>query len=187
MGDEVAVRVEFFGDNVEGLKKLNPLTGEIIETIEEINIFPASHYVTPKEMMDKAILAIHDELVEQEGIFLKEEKLLEAQRIRQRTEFDLEMMRETGTCAGIENYSRFLTGRVAGERPYCLFDYLPDDALLVIDESHVAVPQIGGMFGGDRSRKEPLVKYGFRLPSAFDNRPLRYLTNGTRLEGKPFI
>ncbi len=137
-------------------------------------MFPASHYVTPQQQMDRALVAIEAELEERVALLEARGRLLEAQRLRQRTNFDMEMMRETGTCAGIENYSRHLTNRAEGQRPFCLLDFLPDDALIIVDESHVAVPQIDGMYKGDRARKIPLVEYGFRLPSALDNRPLTF-------------
>jgi excinuclease ABC subunit B len=172
--EEVASRIFFFGDEVERIVDFDPLTGEILAERPQLDVFPASHYVTPKDKLDRALLAIEDELEHRLGELDVQGKLLEAQRLRQRTMFDLEMMRETGTCAGIENYSRHLTGRQEGERPFTLMDFLPEDTLIVVDESHVAVPQIGGMFGGDRSRKLPLVEYGFRLPSALDNRPLTF-------------
>jgi len=172
--EEVASRVEFFGDEVERIVDFDPLTGEILGAREELAIFPASHYVTPKDKLERALRAIEAELDARVHELELQGKLLEAQRLRQRTMFDLEMMRETGTCAGIENYSRHLTGRQEGERPFTLMDFLPQDTLIVVDESHVAVPQIGAMYGGDRSRKLPLVEYGFRLPSALDNRPLTF-------------
>ncbi|MGA7361776.1 MAG: excinuclease ABC subunit UvrB [Candidatus Dormiibacterota bacterium] len=172
--EEIASRIEFFGDVVERIVDFDPLTGEILGEKDELTIFPASHYVTPRDKLAQAITLIEEEL-EWRGAELDQQgKLLEAQRLRQRTMFDLEMLRETGTCAGVENYSRHLSGRREGERPFTLMDYLPQDTLIVVDESHVAVPQIGGMFGGDRSRKIPLVEYGFRLPSALDNRPLTF-------------
>jgi excinuclease ABC subunit B len=172
--EEVATRLEFFGDEIESIKEFDPLTGEILTQREEFTVFPASHYVTPQEQMKTALERIRDELAERVADLETRGRLLEAQRLLQRTNFDMEMMQETGTCAGIENYSRHLSGRAEGERPFCLLDFLPDDALIVVDESHVAVPQIGGMYGGDRSRKIPLVEYGFRLPSALDNRPLTF-------------
>ncbi len=172
--EELAVRVQFFGDEIERIQQLDPLTGEILGDLRELKIFPATHYVTPREKLLQALDAIAAELEEQVAFFERQGKLLEAQRLRQRTQFDMEMMRETGTCAGIENYSRHLTGRAPGEQPHCLMDFLPADALVIVDESHVAIPQIGGMYGGDRSRKIPLVEYGFRLPSALDNRPLTF-------------
>jgi len=172
--EELATRIEFFGDEVESIKEFDPLTGEILAAREEFTVFPASHYVTPREQMVNALELIDQELTERVEWLERHGRLLEAQRLKQRTTFDMEMMRETGSCAGIENYSRHLTGRAEGERPFCLLDFMPDDALVVVDESHVAVPQIGGMYGGDRSRKIPLVEYGFRLPSALDNRPLTF-------------
>ncbi|MHB1502258.1 MAG: excinuclease ABC subunit UvrB [Candidatus Dormibacteria bacterium] len=172
--EEVASRIFFFGDEVERIVDFDPLTGEILAERGQLDVFPASHYVTPKDKLDRALRAIEDELEQRLRELEVEGKLLEAQRLRQRTLFDLEMMRETGSCAGIENYSRHLTGRQEGERPFTLMDFLPEGTLIVVDESHVAVPQIGGMYGGDRSRKLPLVEYGFRLPSALDNRPLTF-------------
>ena len=172
--EELAVRVELFGDRVEAIREFDPLTGEILARRDSVAIFPASHYVTPAEQMTVALQKIDAELEERATLLEGRGRLLEAQRLRQRTSFDMEMMRETGTCAGIENYSRHLTGREEGQRPYCLLDFLPDDAMVVVDESHVAVPQIDGMAKGDRARKIPLVEYGFRLPSALDNRPLTF-------------
>jgi excinuclease ABC subunit B len=172
--EEIATRVEFFGDVVERIVDFDPLTGEILAKRESLTVFPASHYVTPKDKLTQAISAIEEELEWRGAELERQDKLLEAQRLRQRTMFDLEMLRETGTCAGVENYSRHLGGRREGEKPFTLMDYLPQDTLIVVDESHVAVPQIGGMYGGDRSRKIPLVEYGFRLPSALDNRPLTF-------------
>jgi excinuclease ABC subunit B len=172
--EELASRIEFFGDVVERIVDFDPLTGELLNDRKELTVFPASHYVTPRDKLAQAIALIEEEL-EWRGAELDHQgKLLEAQRLRQRTMFDLEMLRETGSCAGVENYSRHLSGRREGERPFTLMDYLPRDTLIVVDESHVAVPQIGGMYGGDRSRKIPLVEYGFRLPSALDNRPLTF-------------
>ena len=172
--EEVATRIELFGDEVEAIREFDPLTGEILSVREEFQVFPATQYVTPREQLEMAIVRIEEELKERVAELESRGRLLEAQRLLQRTNFDLEMIRETGSCAGIENYSRHLSGRAEGERPFCLLDYLPEDALVIVDESHVAVPQIGGMFGGDRSRKIPLVEYGFRLPSALDNRPLTF-------------
>jgi excinuclease ABC subunit B len=172
--EEFALRIEFFGDEIEGLSTLHPLTGEVLRTDDELYVFPASHYVTGPERMEKAIAGIETELEERLAEFDREGKLLEAQRLRMRTTYDIEMMRQVGTCAGIENYSRHLDGRAAGTPPHCLLDYFPDDFLLVIDESHVTVPQIGAMHEGDASRKRTLVEHGFRLPSAMDNRPLRF-------------
>ncbi len=169
-----AVRVELFDDEIENLSLFDPLTGEVIRRMPRLTIYPSTHYVTPKERIHRAVDEIRDEL---RGRLLELQaagKLVEAQRLQQRTTFDLEMMNEVGYCAGIENYSRYLSGRAPGEPPPCLFDYLPADALLVIDESHQTIPQLGAMYKGDRSRKETLVEYGFRLPSALDNRPLRF-------------
>ncbi|MBV8444357.1 MAG: excinuclease ABC subunit UvrB, partial [Candidatus Dormibacteraeota bacterium] len=172
--EELATRIELYGDTVEAIKEFDPLTGEILANREELTVFPASHYVTPAQEMERALEAIERELEERVTQLEQRGRLLEAQRLRQRTQFDMEMMRETGTCAGIENYSRHLTGRAEGQRPFCLLDFLPDDTLIIVDESHVAVPQIDGMYKGDRARKIPLVEYGFRLPSAIDNRPLTF-------------
>jgi excinuclease ABC subunit B len=169
-----AVRIELFDDEIESLSWFDPLTGEVLRRVPRLTVYPSSHYVTPKERVDHAVEQIREELRERLLELRGLGKLLEAQRLEQRTTYDLEMMMEVGYCAGIENYSRYLSGRAAGEPPPCLFDYLPKGALLVVDESHVTVPQIGGMYRGDRSRKETLVEYGFRLPSALDNRPLRF-------------
>ena len=171
---DTAVRVELFGDEVEGLWEIDPLKGERMQGLYRVPIYPANHYVTPHERLELAYGAIVQELDERVAVFEKERKLLEAQRLKQRTLFDLEMMREIGTCKGIENYSRHLSGRAAGEPPPTLMDYLPKDALVIIDESHQTIPQIRGMYHGDRSRKGTLVEYGFRLPSALDNRPLTF-------------
>ncbi|MDQ6742827.1 MAG: excinuclease ABC subunit UvrB [Candidatus Dormibacteraeota bacterium] len=172
--EEKVYRVEFFGDEIDRVLELDGVTGEILGSRLELKIFPASHYITPHAKMELALRDIEAELEERVRWFEEHGRLLEAQRLRQRTMFDMEMMRETGTCAGIENYSRHLTRRQPGEAPYTLLDFLPDDALIFVDESHVAIPQVGGMLGGDRSRKAALVEYGFRLPSAFDNRPLSF-------------
>ena len=172
--DRDAIRVELFDDEIEELSFFDPLTGEVIRKVPRITIFPKSHYVTPRETIDNAVGEIREELNERLRQLKEANKLVEAQRLEQRTRFDLEMIRELGYCNGIENYSRYLSGRAPGEAPPTLYDYLPEDALLVIDESHVGVPQIGAMYKGDRSRKETLVEYGFRLPSALDNRPLRF-------------
>lgn len=171
---EMVLRVEFFGDEIERITEVDYLTGEVIGTRNHIAIFPASHYATTKPKMDKAIVTIEKELDERIEQFKMEGKLLEAQRIEQRTRYDLEMMSELGFCQGIENYSRHISGREPGSSPFTLIDYFPDDFLLFIDESHVTVSQVGAMYNGDRSRKESLVNYGFRLPSAFDNRPLKF-------------
>src|SRR5437763_3772363 len=170
--EEKVYRIEFFGDEIERIVELDSVTGEILRARDEVKIFPASPYITPRRQPELAVRDIEEELEERCKWFDDHGRLLESQRLRQRTNFDLEMLRETGTCAGIENYSRHLTRRQPGEAPFTLMDFLPDDALVFIDESHVAVPQVGGMLGGDRSRKAALVEYGFRLPSAFDNRPL---------------
>lgn len=172
--DDVALRIEFFGDEIERLSEVDPLTGEVRHQLTGATIFPAKQFVTPYEKLQWAMRAIRDEMDERVAWFEKEGKLLEAQRIKMRTDFDLEMMQEMGFCSGIENYSRHLSGRPPGSRPYTLMDFLPKDALVVIDESHATVPQIGGMYAGDRSRKQVLVDYGFRLPSALDNRPLNF-------------
>ena len=173
-GAESAVRVELFGDEVESIKEMNPITGEIIGLRNHIAVYPASHYVTSPEKMEKAIETIDAELIERVQWFKDRGKLLEAQRIEQRTRYDLEMLREVGSCKGIENYSRHLNGVPAGTRPYTLIDYFPEDFLIIIDESHVMLPQLRAMYAGDRSRKSSLVDYGFRLPSALDNRPLKF-------------
>ncbi len=173
-GAESAVRVELFGDEIESIKEINPVTGEITGIREHIAIYPASHYVTSPENMEKAIKTIDEELTERVQWFKDRGKLLEAQRVEQRTRYDLEMLREVGTCKGIENYSRHLNGLGAGTRPYTLIDYFPKDFLIMIDESHVMLPQLRAMYEGDRSRKSSLVDYGFRLPSALDNRPLKF-------------
>ncbi|MGN1166047.1 MAG: excinuclease ABC subunit UvrB, partial [Lachnospiraceae bacterium] len=172
--EKVAYRVEFFGDEVDRITEIDVLTGEIIDEIGHVAIFPASHYVVSKERMEVAIRAIEEELEEQIRYFKGEGKLLEAQRISERTNFDIEMMRETGFCSGIENYSRHLTGLEPGQSPHTLIDYFPDDFIMMIDESHMTIPQVGGMYHGDQSRKSTLVEYGFRLPSAKDNRPLSF-------------
>ena len=173
-GAESAVRVELFGDEVESIKEMNPVTGEITGLREHIAIYPASHYVTSPEKMENALCTIDEELAERVQWFKDRGKLLEAQRIEQRTRYDLEMLREIGTCKGIENYSRHLNGLPPGTRPYTLIDYFPKDFLIMIDESHVMLPQLRAMYEGDRSRKSSLVEYGFRLPSALDNRPLKF-------------
>ncbi|MGE9883063.1 excinuclease ABC subunit UvrB [Blautia obeum] len=172
--EEYVIRIEFFGDEIDRITEVDVLTGEIKNELSHIAIFPASHYVVSKENMERAIQGIEEELEEQIRFFKSEGKLLEAQRISERTNFDIEMMRETGFCSGIENYSRHLTGLAPGQPPHTLIDYFPDDFIMMIDESHKTVPQIGGMFHGDQSRKSTLVEYGFRLPSAKDNRPLNF-------------
>ena len=172
--EKEAVRIALFDDEIEDISIFDPLTGEILNRLPRYTIFPKSHYVTPRERVVRVLDEIKDEMVERVKDLTTANKLVEAQRLEQRTRFDLEMIQELGYCSGIENYSRYLSGRGPGEPPPTLFDYLPDDALLILDESHVTVPQIGAMFKGDRSRKETLVGYGFRLPSALDNRPLRF-------------
>jgi len=171
---ERAVRIEFFGDEVESVAEIDPLRGKVVSRPRRVMIYPASHYVATEEVLVRAIAGIRDELRERVASFQKQGKLLEAQRLEQRTRYDLEMLQEMGFCHGVENYSRWLDGRAPGETPYTLYDYFPKDLLVVLDESHISVPQIGAMFRGDRARKETLVEYGFRLPSALDNRPLRF-------------
>lgn len=172
--EDVAVRVEFFGDEIERMTDIDPLTGEVLNKRQRLDIYPAKHWVTTQERLNHAIQLIEQELEERLALLETEGKILEAARLKQRTNFDIEMLRETGICSGIENYSRHLAGRDAGDPPWTLLDYLPDDYLLVVDESHVSLPQVRGMFAGDRSRKQVLVDYGFRLPSALDNRPLTF-------------
>ncbi|HWQ80164.1 MAG TPA: excinuclease ABC subunit UvrB [Anaerovoracaceae bacterium] len=173
-GADHAIRVELFGDEIEYLKEINPVTGEIVGIRNHVSIFPASHYVASKEKMEHAVLTIEEELEQRIKWFKDRGKLIEAQRIEQRTRYDLELLREVGSCKGIENYSRHINGLAAGSRPYTLIDYFPEDFLIIIDESHVMLPQLRGMYAGDRSRKTSLVEYGFRLPSALDNRPLEF-------------
>ena len=172
--EDVAVRIEFFGDEIERMTDIDPLTGEILGKRQRLDVYPAKHWVTTRERLNHAIELIEQELAERLAVLEAEGKLLEAARLKQRTNFDIEMLRETGFCSGVENYSRHLAGRGTGEQPWTLLDYMPDDYLLVVDESHVALPQVRGMFAGDRSRKQVLVDYGFRLPSAIDNRPLTF-------------
>jgi excinuclease ABC subunit B len=172
--EELAYRIEFFGDEVERIIKINPLTGEILDALESYTIFPGSHYVTPRQKLESALEKIELELDQRLKQFKKEHKLLEAQRLAQRTRFDIEMLQETGFVKGIENYSRYLTNREAGDQPATLLDYFPEDFMMFIDESHMTIPQVRGMYNGDRARKEVLVDYGFRLPSALDNRPLTF-------------
>jgi excinuclease ABC subunit B len=172
--EEIAVRVEFFGDEVERIVEMDPLTGELLKEVESVDIFPAKHFVTSEEKLKLAIESIKQELQEQLHLLRKQDKLLEAARLETRTNYDIEMLREAGYCAGVENYSRHLAQRAAGSAPWTLLDYFPEDYLLFIDESHMSLPQIRGMYHGDRSRKETLVEYGFRLPSALDNRPLNF-------------
>ena len=184
---DTAIRVEFFGDEIDRISEIDMLTGEIKNILNHIAIFPSSHYVVPKERMEKAIKNIEIELEEQVKYFKEEGKLLEAQRIAERTNFDIEMMRETGFCSGIENYSRHLAGLAPGQPPNTLMDYFPDDFIIMIDESHKTVPQIGGMYHGDQSRKRTLVEYGFRLPSALDNRPLSFEEFENKIDQVMFV
>lgn len=184
---ENAIRVEFFGDEIDRISEINALTGQVKNVLSHVAIYPASHYVVAPEKLEKAISEILAEMEEQVKKFEKEGKFLEAQRIRQRTEYDMEMLRETGFCKGIENYSRVMSGRKAGTAPFTLLDYFPDDFVLFVDESHVTLPQVRGMYGGDRSRKESLVNYGFRLPSAFDNRPLTFDEFYKKIGQKVFV
>ena len=172
--NEKAIRIEFWGDEIDKITEINPLTGKPIAVRNHVMIFPNSHYVTTSDKMERALVTIEEEMKERVEYFKSQGKLIEAQRIEERTNFDMEMMRETGFCQGIENYSRHISGREAGSPPYTLFDYFPKDFLLLIDESHATIPQVRAMYNGDRARKESLVKYGFRLPSAFDNRPLTF-------------
>jgi len=185
--EELAVRVEFFGDEIERIQQVDPLTGEIISLRDAVDIYPARHFITTQEKLQKAVVAIEEELEVRLRELNDAGKILEAARLKQRTNFDLEMMRETGICSGIENYSRHLSGRDAGSRPWTLLDYFPDDFLLLVDESHQAVPQVHGMYGGDRSRKEVLVDFGFRLPSALDNRPLRFAEFEDTIKNAVFV
>lgn len=182
-----AVRIEFFGDEVERITEINVLTGEIIGTMSHLAIYPNSHYVTTDEKMKRAIAEIRREMEEREAEFTAENKLVEAQRIHQRTSYDIEMLEEIGFCQGIENYSRIISGREPGSAPYTLMDYFPDDFLLIIDESHVTLPQVRGMYNGDRARKTSLVEYGFRLPSAYDNRPLNFEEFEKRINQAVFV
>ena len=184
---DTAVRVEFFGDEIDRISEIDVLTGEIKCQRSHISIFPASHYVVPAEQIQRAAVAIEEELKERVEYFKSEDKLLEAQRISERTNFDIEMMKETGFCSGIENYSRHLSGLKPGQPPYTLLDYFGDDFLLIIDESHITVPQVGGMYAGDQSRKQTLVDYGFRLPSAKDNRPLSFEEFESKLDQVMFV
>ena len=184
---ESAIRVEFWGDEIEKISEINPLTGKAIGTRQHVMIFPNSHYVTSSEKMERAIKTIEQEMEERVDYFKSQNKLIEAQRIQERTNFDIEMMKETGFCQGIENYSRHISGRKAGSPPFTLFDYFPDDFLLLIDESHATIPQVRAMYNGDRARKDSLVKYGFRLPSAYDNRPLTFNEFEERINQAIFV
>jgi excinuclease ABC subunit B len=185
--EQLAIRIEFFGDTVERIVELDPLTGEIVASRDSVEIFPARHFVTTEEKLNRAMVGIEEELRDQLATLKAEGKLLEAARLEQRTLFDLEMMRETGFCAGVENYARHLSGREPGSRPWTLLDYFPDDYLMFVDESHVSIPQVQGMYYGDRSRKEVLVEYGFRLPSALDNRPLTFQEFEQRINQVVFV
>ncbi len=187
MYEELAIRIEMFGDEIEALYSLHPLTGEIVRKLDNVAVFPGSHYVAANDVMQRAIGTIQVELGERLEELEREGKLLEAQRLRMRTSFDLEMMEQIGFCSGIENYSRHIDGRMPGEAPHCLLDYFPDDFLVVIDESHVTVPQIGAMYEGDASRKRTLVEHGFRLPSALDNRPLKFDEFSNRVGQKVYL
>ena len=184
---ESAIRAEFWGDEIEKISEINPVTGKSIGTRQHVMIFPNSHYVTSKDKMERALKTIEEEMNERVEYFKSQNKLIEAQRIQERTNFDMEMMKETGFCQGIENYSRHISGREPGSAPYTLFDYFPDDFLLLIDESHATIPQVRAMYNGDRARKDSLVKYGFRLPSAYDNRPLTFNEFEDRINQVVFV
>ncbi|CDA91015.1 uvrABC system protein B [Ruminococcus sp. CAG:563] len=185
--NENAFRIEFFGDEIDRISEINALTGQVKNVLSHVAIYPASHYVVSPEKMEKAITQIYSEMEEQVKVFQSEGKLIEAQRIKQRTEYDIEMLRETGFCKGIENYSAIMSGRKPGEPPFTLLDYFPDDFMLFVDESHVTLPQVRGMYGGDRSRKESLINFGFRLPSAYDNRPLTFDEFYNKIGQKIFV
>jgi excinuclease ABC subunit B len=182
-----AVRIEFFGDDIDAIHEFDALTGKVLRRIERFGLYPNSHWITPRPRLERAFSSINEELEERIDFFLQQKKPLEAQRIEQRTRFDLEMLREFGYCHGIENYSRHLSGRAPGEPPFCLIDYFPEDFLIIIDESHATIPQTGGMYEGDRSRKQTLVDYGFRLPSALDNRPLKFEEYENRINQAIYI
>ena len=184
---ESAIRAEFWGDEIEKISEINPVTGKSIGIRQRVMIFPNSHYVTSKDKMEKALKTIEEEMNERVAYFKSQNKLIEAQRIQERTNFDMEMMKETGFCQGIENYSRHISGREPGSAPFTLFDYFPDDFLLLIDESHATIPQVRAMYNGDRARKDSLVKYGFRLPSAYDNRPLTFNEFEDRINQVVFV
>ena len=185
--EESAIRVEFWGDEVEKINEINPLTGKAVALREHVMIYPNSHYVTSKDKLERALVTIEEEMEERVKYFTENKKLIEAQRIEERTNFDIEMLKETGFCQGIENYSRHISGREPGSPPYTLFDYFPKDFLLMIDESHATIPQVRAMYNGDRARKESLVEYGFRLPSAFDNRPLTFKEFEERINQAVFV
>ena len=184
---ETAIRIEFWGDEIDKINEINPLTGKVIASRNHVMIFPNSHYVTTSEKMERALITIEKEKEERVKYFKENNKLIEAQRIEERTNFDMEMMKETGFCQGIENYSRHISGREEGSPPFTLFDYFPKDFLLLIDESHATIPQVRAMYNGDRARKESLVNYGFRLPSAFDNRPLKFEEFEERINQVVFV
>lgn len=185
--NENAFRIEFFGDEIDRISEINALTGQVKNVLSHVAIYPASHYVVSPEKMEKAITQIYSEMEEQVKVFQSEGKLIEAQRIKQRTEYDIEMLRETGFCKGIENYSAIMSGRKPGEPPFTLLDYFPDDFILFVDESHVTLPQVRGMYGGDKSRKDSLINFGFRLPSAYDNRPLTFDEFYNKIGQKIFV
>lgn len=185
--NENAFRIEFFGDEIDRISEINALTGQVKNVLSHVAIYPASHYVVSPEKMEKAITQIYSEMEKQVKVFQSEGKLIEAQRIKQRTEYDIEMLRETGFCKGIENYSAIMSGRKPGEPPFTLLDYFPDDFILFVDESHVTLPQVRGMYGGDRSRKDSLINFGFRLPSAYDNRPLTFDEFYNKIGQKIFV
>ena len=185
--NENAFRIEFFGDEIDRISEINALTGQVKNVLSHVAIYPASHYVVSPEKMEKAITQIYSEMEEQVKVFQSEGKLIEAQRIKQRTEYDIEMFRETGFCKGIKNYSAIMSGRKPGEPPFTLLDYFPDDFILFVDESHVTLPQVRGMYGGDRSRKDSLINFGFRLPSAYDNRPLTFDEFYNKIGQKIFV
>lgn len=186
-GEEFAMRIELFGDEVDSLATINPTSGEVIEKLSEMYIYPAKHFVTPEDRVKAAIIGIEQELNERLAVFKQEGKILEAERLRARATYDLDMLREVGYCSGVENYSRWFSGRATGEPPYTLIDFFPDDFLCIVDESHVTLPQVRGMFAGDRARKQTLVDHGFRLPSALDNRPLQYEEWEQRLKTALFM
>ena len=186
-GSEYYVRIEFFGDEIDRITEIEPVTGKPVRTLEHVSVFPASHYVVAEDKMEKACIAIEEEAKERVAYFKSEDKLIEAQRIGERTAFDVEMLRETGVCSGIENYSRHLTGLPAGVPPHCLMDFFREDYLIIIDESHMTIPQIRAMYAGDRSRKTTLVDYGFRLPSALDNRPLNFTEFENKIDQMLFV
>ena len=184
---ESTIRVEFWGDTIEKISEINPITGKPIGTREHVMIFPNSHYVSTSDKMKRVLITIEEEMHERVEYFKSQNKLIEAQRIEEKTNFDIEMMKETGFCQGIENYSRHLSGREPGSPPYTLFDYFPKDFLLLIDESHATIPQVRAMYNGDKSRKDSLVSYGFRLPSAYDNRPLTFKEFEERINQVVFV